>query len=543
MKVSSAVVVLLSLLVLCDLAYSAPNCGDNGIQDLYASKYCNCFSGYAPSDRTQKDCNDDAQCPFRVPLDSHTSAGGYQPMLFNTSFKADRYNVVIRVPIVEGRRNATVRYAGGEETCGYPGNLWIKQVNSLDCFDEIIGSMPWTSHVQCGFNTKTVRGTQTTYSATLQISYSDIIKDEEDGDYMRTITTLLKVNVTFTTTSKLVFNFIDLTAGNTYVKVSVVGDVLYDANNIQGSVTLRTKATWPYTVEAVNMFKAPFPNTAAISTDVNFNQKAGCTNVTKSDCTQQYVMRITPNGGCNIGGNYVFNITLGCRTGSNGIDICGGASYTSGSYTVRIFDTDICGVGGVDVSLANGQLLPFSDREGNTPSSSFLPNAWTYFSFSIQSDAATIDQVSVDSITASTTAGVSDQLFDGSAGGATVKGVAAGLAVVPAGVPVAPGTPATLWFQVQLVDAISSFRVLPSSAATVTMTIIVNVQYRGNSKRTIQAVASVTTSKGLTDIYISGGDDAGDNLGVTDSGSSLSSPISPLFFFVLALVLMTALRY
>lgn len=238
-----------------------------------------------------------------------------------------------------------------------------------------------------------------------------------------------------------------------------------------------------------------------------FDTSQVCTNATGGGCQQQYVMRIDPHTGCNLGGNYQFNITLTCRSMACNVPT------DAGSYSVRIYDTDVCGVGGIDVGLSTGALLPFSDAAGTTPSSTFLPNQKVYFAFTLSSDAVTIDSMVVEKITAAATS-TSDVLYDlhplTTAPGTSAEGAAASLALIPAITPASPGTDCTLWFSLQLVDAIPSFRVLPSAAATVTMTVIVDITYHGNQKRTMElslrAVATPGSSQGLTDIYISDND-------------------------------------
>jgi len=291
------------------------------------------------------------------------------------------------------------------------------------------------------------------------------------------------------------------------------------------------------------MFTTPSPNTAQIVVDSNFDVASQCTNDTNSQCAQQYIMQINPRTGCNLGGQYVFNISLICRAGS-----CL-STYNAGSYSVRVYDTDVCGVGGVDVELADGTLLPFADAAGENPTSAFLPNADVYFAFSISSDAVTIDDITVEQISAQST-NVVDVLYDTSPGpglptGMQVKGQAAGLTFTPAITPAAPGVEAVLWFHVQLVDAISSFRVLPSQAAVVSMSIIVTLDYHGNNKRTVEYTltsngqASSTSSKGLADIYIGGAaPDVPDQLAASAYSLSPSS-----LFMVFALVAMLILNY
>lgn len=541
MKVTSVAVVLLSIIALCGVALSAPNCGENGVQDISAPRYCSCFSGFAPSNyNTQTDCNTELKCPAYEPT-GRTSIGGHPPFLYNASFVADRYNVIIRVPLVMGRLNASVRIRNGPATCGYPGNMWGKRVSNLDCFDEIVGSIPWNSNTFCGFK-KAVNGVKTSYSATLVVSYDEEVNDAA-GKLIRTVGTGINVNVTFVTRTSVIYSLINLSPGLTLVTVSVVGNVIYDANTGMATVTLRTKASWPYLVAfPPTIFSTPPPNTASITVDALYDANSTCPSVANTDCYQQYIMRINPHSGCNLGGNYVFNITLLCRS-----EACG-ATYKAGAYSVLIYNTDVCGVGGVDVGLANGQLIPFSDAAGNTPASAFVPNNDVYFAFTLSSDQVTIDGITVRKISAST-GSVEDVFYDldavGAPPGLSTKGIAAGLTVTPALTPAAPGVQATLWFHLKLVDSISSFRVLPDTAATVTMTIVVDLQYHGVGKRSVEftrevQASSTTSSQGLADIYISPDGVSPDAIMPT---SSASTPAISSVFFVLALVLALILNY
>jgi hypothetical protein len=533
MKVTSVAVVLISLLVLCDVAFSAPDCGSNGVQDQYATQYCSCFSGYAPSDSDQDDCKVPAFCPANEPIDTRTSVGGFPPFLYNVSFMGDRYNAVIRMPIVQNRRNSTVRFKSGLNTCGYPGNMWQKKANTLDCFDEFWGSIPWSSNDRCGFK-KSASGPKTIYSGVLFVTYDDLVQDSLGPSFIRTVGVSLNVNVSFTTRTQVIYSLINLTPGLTFVTVTVIGQVMYDANTGLASVILRTSATWPYQVNTMKMFSTPSPNKAVILVDANYDVSSGCTNDTNSLCTQQFIMQINPTTGCNLGGQYVFNISLICRA------LACLSTYNAGSYSVRVYDTDVCGVGGVDVELADGSLLPFADAAGQNPSSAFLPNSDVYFAFSISSDAVTIDDITVEQITATST-NVEDVLYDTSPGpglpkGLQVKGQAAGLTITPAITPAAPGVEAVLWFHIQLVDAISSFRVLPSQAAVVSVSIIVTLDYHGNNKRSVQYTytngqAASTSSQGQADIYIG-------TQGVTppDNLDAAASSLSPCLFVLFALV-------
>jgi len=415
-------------------------------------------------------------------------------------------------------------------------------VNGKDCFDELVGSIPWTANGLCGF-TKKAAATTVSYTASVVVSYDDYISDSQ-GSFVRTLSVGLNVNVTFVTRTSVIYSLINLTPGSTLLTVTVVGNVIYDANTNLASVTLRTAATWPYQVDTVpSVFSTPSPNTAVIATDALYDLTTECTNSTGSLCYQQYIMRINPNTGCNLGGNYVFNITLACRSNS-----CG-STYKAGSYSVLVYNTDVCGVGGVDVSLANGALVPFSDSTGSTPSSSFSPNQDVYFAFSVTSDAVTIDTIDVQKITAST-GSVTDVLFDMAAVGTTpgtqVKGTAAGLTIVQAILPASPGTAATIWFHVKLVDSISSFRVLPNAAATVTISVIVDLTYHGNTKRTLEvrgalAADSSTSSQGLTDIYISEQTGAEGSFIMPASAAVAVNPTT--VFAVLSLALMLILNF
>jgi len=239
----------------------------------------------------------------------------------------------------------------------------------------------------------------------------------------------------------------------------------------------------------------------------------------------------------------VFNITLDCR-----VEACG-STYTAGAYSVLIYDTDVCGVGGIDVGLSNGALLPFSDAAGSVPASNFVPNAQVYFAFTLESDAVTIDSMTVEQISATSSSGV-DVLYDlnpvGSPPGVTSEGLAASLVITPAITPAAPGVPCTLWFSFQLVDAIPSFRVLPSAAATVTMSIIVDIAYHGNSKRVVQTFQasgdSLSSSQGQCDIYIAQNDGyTPDDFTLPSSAYSLT-PLSTVFFCMLAFVSLLVIR-
>lgn len=185
-------------------------------------------------------------CPAHEPVDTRTSIGGFKPYLYNATFKADRYNVRIRVPLVVGRRNATVRIQGGQQTCGYPGNLWYKKANGLDCVDELFGSIPWSSHDMCGF-TKSINGAKTVYHASIMVAYDDYIVDNLGG-IVRTVGVSLLVNVSFTNQLSVVYSLVNLNPGLKAVTVSVVGSVIFDENTGLASVTLRTSTIWPYQV-------------------------------------------------------------------------------------------------------------------------------------------------------------------------------------------------------------------------------------------------------------------------------------------------------
>jgi hypothetical protein len=386
----------------------------------------------------------------------------------------------------------------------------------------------------CGFK-KSVNGVKTSYAATLVVSYDEEVNDAA-GRLVRTVGTGINVNITFVTRTSVIYSLINLSPGLTLVTVSVVGNVIYDANTGLATVTLRTSASWPYLVAyAPSIFSTPNPNTATIAVDSLYDVNATCSSVANTNCQQQYIMRINPHTGCNLGGNYVFNITLLCRS-----EACG-ATYKAGSYSVLIYNTDVCGVGGVDVGLANGQLIPFSDSAGNTPASAFVPNDEVYFAFTLSSDQVTIDGITIRKIAAST-GSVEDVFYDldavGTNTGLQTKGIAAGLTVTPALTPAAPGVQATLWFHLKLVDSISSFRVLPDTAATVTMTIVVDLQYHGVGKRSVTITreveaTSTTSSQGLADIYISPDGVAPDQIRMSTASSLATSHI----FIVLALTL------
>jgi len=439
------------------------------------------------------------------------------------TFTNDQLTIVQQSPIVANRLSSAISFqqpllvgvantpgAPGGSTCFYPGTLWTKTVNGLDCLDVFTAVIPWTQSVFCGFvkdtNVSTVA--KTVLKTTLVHSYSETYHTSNGQMLLRQLSTSYLISVSFVVQKAFSSDTFAVTIPDPttagFVQVMVLGDAIYDVASGNTIVQFRTTAAWPYSLDTTSpSFGGVLPAIAGIDgTDVSIAEVDDgmivCDTTQDSDCTQHWVVTISaPAGLCNIMGQYSFSDTLLCRDGnSTDAQTCVGGTPSPVTFSLNVRATDLCAPEVLDTSAANTYTLtPFFAPQDTDPTFSYQTGDMIYWQLTVVDPLVTIDSVTFSSVLmyVSSTEGSAqnDLLYSGST--TTVKGSNVGLTLVESNTVVPPGQPAVLTFSYQLLRSALDQTIAQLSASAgdaglsveVTTAVTVNIFYHGNQKRSV----------------------------------------------------------
>lgn len=505
---SLRVLVFFAAFIACSFALV---CTPGGEVDTFQKEMCNCWSGYAPSNTDGNDCKTRAKCAPAMPQDVN-SLHNYAPIRPRTVFAYDSLEIVQQIPIVANRKATWIQFviptglenAGvfGAKTCQYPGPLWNKTINSLDCIDEYRASVPWTQHGMCGFAKDTRKSTNST-NVFSSVLFTSLIETYTTGDktFQRLSTTSYLVSVSFVsqkTFSSGTFSagIIDPTSAGVLNKY-VVSDSVYDATTGSTVVELVTTALWPYKLDANTLaFDSVVPviDDVVVVVEPKADSSLSCGTASRSTCSQRWVITISSAGACinNLKGAYNFESALSCRDNTTNGEAGGCPPGTPTlPLSISVHTTQLCDSTPVDTSSANSfSLTPYSDATRTITAVQFQTGDKVYWTFDIANSLVSIKAVTINTILMShSQTGATDILYSSEAGGITEIGTAVNLETQGIAGAIPAGSRGSLTFSYDLfrsqlpntVGALSSDN-LEVQAAT---SIVVDIQYYGNTKRAV----------------------------------------------------------
>jgi hypothetical protein len=398
-----------------------------GSADVINSDLCNCWSGAAPVDNLLSvDCDVHAVCPGRVT--SQTAVAQFAPSRPITSFSNDKLHIKQTAPIVKNRRDTIIQFvvpslsnspaqtiAGGSlssATCNYPGPIWEKRINQLDCLDEYYGVLPWSQNGLCGFLEVVPTTTTRVFKSNLVSTYTETFKKSDGTVHFRKISNSYMLTVSFAkqvtalTTTPVVASIADPDAA-TSLDVTVDGDALYDVSSKSTIISFGTDIVWPYAIHTATLTgtwtkSAGNSETNTVTaTAVLASPQPGemvCDQVQDTDCEQSWILTIDTQPGtlqqvCNLKGSVEFSTgALDCRDYVTE-QACAGSP--SANFTINIGATDLCDDGSsADASLGLATTMEsFYDAALTIPQAIFQTGDMVYFELIVNDPTSTIDQI------------------------------------------------------------------------------------------------------------------------------------------------------
>eukprot|EP01112_Ceratiomyxa_fruticulosa_P002531 TRINITY_DN1266_c0_g1_i10.p1 TRINITY_DN1266_c0_g1~~TRINITY_DN1266_c0_g1_i10.p1 ORF type:complete len:510 (+),score=126.32 TRINITY_DN1266_c0_g1_i10:135-1664(+) len=440
--------------------------------------------------------------------------------------------------ISQSRRDVNIKFlnpfndAEGSSTCTYPGTIWTKTLNDLDCQDVFTAVMPWTMNHMCGFQLDhhaKENGTLPSpadvvetakyifYKSLMVTSYSEMHTTALGENILRTSSTSYLLSVKF---AKEISALVD-SAFSVYVQsppepvtVMVVGDSLYDPSTGVVFVTFQTKVNWPYMLNATGTVPetwtsssdqpSPIPDGDHLQFGANLaaRQPAGvvCSTSESSDCVQQWVASIIVNPGTycvsDLQGLFTFKNNLLCRDLSSGPGACPGTdSALNVEFFLRSGPTSLCDDPSYTNQASAGTtitLIAFTDPEHLDSQTSYVTGQRIYFTMEVVSPLATIEQVTFNSIKFS--AGSSSDVVYAAYPETTKPNI--NFIKSEQFEDVNPGDSALLLFQLDLYrDQFDSLLALNTSSGQdyeiVKVEVTVDLLYHGNAKHTRSVEATL----------------------------------------------------
>jgi hypothetical protein len=509
-----------------------------GAADVFNPDMCNCWSGSAPSDNLLgTDCDVHAVCPGRIT--SQPVVSQFAPSRPLTEFKDDKLWIKQTVPIVKNRRDTIIQFvvpniqpdtsspttaAGtvGSATCFYPGRIWAKKINNLDCLDEYYGALAWTQNQLCGFVKDTAAPVDhDIFKSNLVTSYTETFKKADGSIYFRKISNSFMITVSFLkkvvalTTTPVTVIIADPDAP-TSLDVIVNGDALYDVASKKTLITFQTTIAWPYVIHTSPLSGVwtvatdnDETNTVTASAVLAENQpgELECDQVEDTECEQSWILTIDTDPSnvldeqvCNLKGVIAFaSGALYCRDYTN-VAVC--QTYPTVNFSISIGNTDLCDDGS-DADASKGltaELETFYDADLTVPQAIFQTGDMVYFKLIVNDPSSTIDQITFESI----------ELKAQDGNGAPLKDILLDLSVPTFNVPsefnitaefttpfLKSGVDGVLQFHFRLLrDVLSVINGLSSASSgdmtqQLTVEATINILYHGNQKRTMVASSNM----------------------------------------------------
>jgi exosome complex RNA-binding protein Csl4 len=511
-----------------------------GSSDALTPEICNCWSGYAPLDTVANaDCQSRAVCPGKTISASVVAESA--PSRPATYFQDDKLWIKQTAPIVKNRRDTIIQFAApnlagspvaagtlGASTCNYPGTIWAKKVNSLDCLDEFYGVLPWSQNGLCGFvedPASIANPTTRWFKSNLVTTYTETFKRADGSIHFRKISNSYLITVSFTkqitalTSTPVTVSLPDV--GPVNLDISISGDALYDVATKNTIISFVTTTSWPYKIanstlpadwrKALGSHEANVA-TANVTLAVPQPGDLVCNDVGGTDCEQAWVLVINTQPAdpadavCNLAGKVEVNTyTLFCRD-YQPIQACAGAPETN--FTIVIGTTDLCEHSSEEADASKGltySMETFLDAEMTTPQNVFQTGDFVYAKVIVSDPQATIDTVTFNFVTVKSADPASSVHTDvyalpahGSYASIKADGDAVGFNVTQEFTTpyLAPGNTAELQFRFRLdrddLDVIQHLSSADPSDMTqqVTIEAILDINYHGNQKRSISLTNS-----------------------------------------------------
>jgi hypothetical protein len=506
-----------------------------GSADILNPEYCNCWSGAAPSSRLSTDCNVHTKCAGRI----GSASASAQNIAFRPehTFADDKLLLKQVLPIVKNRRDTIIQFAVpsipsaqispsvpigtlGAPECFYPGNLWEKRLDNLDCHDEYYMVLPWTQHEFCGFveDLNPMHSTHflRVFVANLVTTYTETYGLNSDGiPLFRKVSNTFLISVKFTKsiaifTQSTLSVFIEDPLADSFLTASVTGDTLYDVSTQNAIITFATTVLWPYKLDESSQLSGVWHkaignlatgNVSAVAIISADNSDSLCDSTQDTTCEQNWILTINlqPDVNvapvCNLAGSVKFSTSdLLCRDFTGAPQPCPDHPFTD--FTIKIGKTDLCDNGQVaDASSGLAYVLEsYYDQEYTLPQTIFQTGDMIYFRVSVINPLATIDAIKINKLLIWDEQRTTfESLFDVATPGVNKSELHITQEVdslVPAG---EPGYLA-FYFRVSR-NSVSGINLLNSlaSAADLSRQLIVeatiDIWYHGNQKRATRVVA------------------------------------------------------
>lgn len=524
-----------------------------GSPDLWATDYCNCWSGYAPSTAASTDCDVRATCAERLLDAEDTFAGSSQPSAPTHSFLKDTLHIKQTIPIGLRRRSIWVNFrvphlnntlpllAGGSDgaaTCRYPGPLWTKTVDQLDCYDVLTASLPWSQNKFCGFVQDLDESSVewAIYKSTMVTKFVEVYH-VEGSLYQRVSSFSYLITVKFLTQKRIQSNDLAVWIADStqqgFVKVKVNSDAVYDVASNLIYVSFTTTADWPYSLNKenssfVNVVPAHEGVTVEIVTVEN-QPEITCDFSQDSTCDQKWFIRVNSNGICDVGGVYTFSSSLLCRDVNSTEEATNCPMWaTPVQFSMKIAKTDLCAPKELDATeKLTAELIPYFDAEHTEPSDTYQTGDMIYWKVVVNNPQGTIDLIEFEDIEMKligATEGDSssiDIMFH--TGMTTQQGLAAELKTKDVKSAVAPGEPAILYMNHRVLrnalsNTVGKLSGNDQSAVELRTYVTLNLHYHGNDKRSQRAPLTVAAQRHITVIPYS--QDNGDKSVTSEYGAN-----------------------
>lgn len=400
----------------------------NGAQDIFNPDMCNCFSGYAPADELAKECSISAHCPGATV--SGFSVTNSAPSPPKVTFGNDKIKIVQTAPIVSGRRDTHIELVNAEgmhgaETCNYPGSIWTKTVSSLDCLDVYTAVLPWSQHEMCGFSQVVSSDLHyNEYQSYLVTTYRDVVKKSGSPPLYRVSSNTYAVKVLFQRQITAVLSSTSISsaqAESSQIDVAIVDDVLMDPATGETFITFDTTASYPYQLTALTGAWNPSYNlegglnvTISISLTTPQPGNLECRHAQGEPCEQRWVMKITPGEVCNLRGTITMTVApLVCRDNDNTSPEPCLENENADDLTITISDsTELCAENDVDASQGISPVVSsFQDSEFTQEQNTFQPADLIYIQIAVSSPLATIDALTINSVTINPEEGEGENIY------------------------------------------------------------------------------------------------------------------------------------
>jgi len=415
----------------------------------------------------------------------------------------------------------------GSATCFYPGRIWAKRINNLDCFDEFHGVLAWSQNELCGFIEDGSSTEFRIFKSNLVTSYTETFKKSDGSIYFRKISNSYLISVSFrrqiiALTQTPVTVIIADEDAPTSLEVIVNGDALYDVATKKTIITFQTTIAWPYKIDDLSLVGEWKPSASQVdpidATATLATVQPGelqCDQVQDTECEQSWILIIDTNPTsvpleqvCNLKGLLEFSTDILLCRDYVAVDAC--QADPSTNFTISIGQTDLCdNADAADASAGlTSELVTYYDAGLTVPQAIFQTGDMVYFKLIVNDPVSTIDQITFKKVMVTEDGGDNDILYFQPVSGAEIDVASLEASSLDSGEfnedaqfnitsefrqPfLNPKTDGVLLFQFRLLrDALNVVDSLSTNGGDITQSLTVEVTYdilyHGNQKRTVTA--------------------------------------------------------